>query len=193
MTNSSGIDDPPTSLFTGRHCCLSLGSALEALDPAYFGFVMSTGIVSISFFGWVRPDCRAVAGGVQHRLLRVVACAVHRSNRGVSQKHAGRSTEPRPTLGHADLHRCHEYRRGSVSAVLRYCRGGGRDVGVTIVATPLLLYYLFVTEIIGAGKAGVSERIDGAFLLVIVCMQSLAVLGGCSPNHWRGMGTRSCC
>jgi len=64
---------------------------------------------------------------------------------------------------------------------------------VTIVATPLLLYYLFVTEIIGAGKAGVSERIDGAFLLVIVCMQSLAVLGGLLAEPLAGMGTRSCC
>jgi len=48
----------------------------------------------------------------------------------------------------------------------------------TVVATPLLLYYLFGTEIVGARKADVSERIDGAFLLVIVCMQSLAILGG---------------
>jgi len=59
---------------------------------------------------------------------------------------------------------------------------------VTIVATPLLLYYLFVTEIIGAGKAGVSERIDGAFLLVIVCMQSLAVLGGLLAEPLAGYG-----
>jgi len=49
MTNSSGIDDPPTSVH-GETLAASLGSALEALDPAYFGFVMSTGIVSISFF-----------------------------------------------------------------------------------------------------------------------------------------------
>lgn len=48
MTNSSGIDDPPTS--DGETLAASLGSALEALNPAYFGFVMSTGIVSISFF-----------------------------------------------------------------------------------------------------------------------------------------------
>lgn len=48
----------------------------------------------------------------------------------------------------------------------------------TVVATPLLLYYLFATEVIGARKVEVSERIDGAFLLVIVCMQSLAILGG---------------
>jgi tellurite resistance protein TehA-like permease len=49
---------------------------------------------------------------------------------------------------------------------------------LAVVMTPLLLYYLFVTEFIGAGKADVRERIDGAFLLVIVCMQSLAILGG---------------
>ena len=48
----------------------------------------------------------------------------------------------------------------------------------TVVTTPLLLYYLFATEFIGARKTAVSERINGAFLLVIVCMQSLAVLGG---------------
>jgi len=45
-----------------------------------------------------------------------------------------------------------------------------------------------VTEIIGAGKAGVSERIDGAFLLVIVCMQSLAVLGGLLAEPLAGYG-----
>jgi len=49
---------------------------------------------------------------------------------------------------------------------------------VTVVATPALLYYLFGTEFIGVEKSAVSERIDGAFLLVIVCMQSLAILGG---------------
>ena len=48
----------------------------------------------------------------------------------------------------------------------------------TVVVTPVLLYYLFAIEFIGARKAAVSDRIDGAFLLVIVCMQSLAVLGG---------------
>ena len=156
----------------------SLTDALHELDPAYFGLVMSTGIVSIAFrelgvqtVSWPLAVFNLVCYAL---LLSLVAFKV--------------ALFPRRVI--ADL-RDPERHWGTLTFIVATDTVGAQfvlffDVAeiaillwlMTVVTTPLLLYYLFVTEFIGARKAAVSERIDGAFLLVIVCMQSLAVLGG---------------
>jgi len=176
MTDSSETRSSPASdrsSVAGR-----VAAAIETLDPAYFGFVMSTGIVSIAFSELDIPVvARPLAAfNVLCYALLLALFAV----RAVSF--------PERTL--ADL-RDRNRHWGTLTFIvatntvgiqfLTFFDALGVAValwGVTVAATPPLLYYLFATEVIGAGKADVSERIDGAFLLVIVCMQSLAVLGG---------------
>jgi len=175
-------DDPPRSEGTmgkpGNAGSASLAAALETLDPAYFGFVMSTGIVSIAFrelgVGAVAWPLVVFNVGCYALLLVLFGARV-----GL---YPGRVA--------ADL-RDRERHWGTLTFIVATNTVGVQfltffdavrvAVGlwlVTVVATPLLLYYLFATEVIGARKTDVSERIDGAFLLVIVCMQSLAILGG---------------
>ncbi|WP_434523131.1 tellurite resistance/C4-dicarboxylate transporter family protein [Halorubrum sp. AS12] len=187
MTNSSGIDDRSTSV-NRETLAASLGSALKILDPAYFGFVMSTGIVSISFF--------ELGITIIARPLAVFNVACYALLLALFAVRA--AAFPKRTL--ADL-RNRDRHWGTLTFIVATNTIGVQfllffDIvavaaamwGVTVVATPLLLYYLFVTEIIGTGKAGVSERIDGAFLLVIVWMQSLAVLGGLLAEPLAGYG-----
>ncbi|WP_435064351.1 tellurite resistance/C4-dicarboxylate transporter family protein [Halobaculum sp. EA56] len=151
---------------------------IETFDHAYFGLVMSTGIVSIAFR---ELGIDAVAWPLA--LLNVACYALLV---GVLAARVG--LFPGRVL--ADL-RDRDRHWGALTFVV-----GTNTVGVQlltfldaartaaalwiamVVATPLLLYYLFGTEFVGAAKPAVSERIDGAFLLVIVCMQSLAILGG---------------
>jgi len=166
----------------------TLGSALEALDPAYFGFVMSTGIVSIAFFELAVPVVALplAAFNVACYALLLALFAVRTA------------AFPRRTL--ADL-RDRDRHWGTLTFIVATDTVGVQFLlffdavsvaaalwAATVVATPPLLYYLFATEVIGAGKADVSERIDGAFLLVIVCMQSLAVLGGLLAEPLAGYG-----
>jgi tellurite resistance protein TehA-like permease len=187
MTNSSGIDDRPNSV-NRETLAASLSSALEALNPAYFGFVMSTGIVSISFFELGVP--------IVARPLAVFNVACYELLLALFAVRI--LAFPKRTL--ADL-RNRDRHWGTLTFIVATNTVGIQFLlffdtvavavamwGVTVVATPLLLYYLFATEIIGARKAGVSERIDGAFLLVIVCMQSLAVLGGLLAEPLAGYG-----
>ncbi len=155
-----------------------LGAALRELDPAYFGLVMSTAIVSIAF--------RELGVSAVARPLAVLSAACYALLIGLF---AVRTVSfPRRML--ADL-RDRQRHWGSLTFAVATNTVGTVLLlffdavhvaaalwGVAVVATPALLYYLFATEIVGAEKAAVSERIDGAFLLVIVCMQSLAVLGG---------------
>ena len=151
---------------------------LRELDPAYFGLVMSTGIVSIAFLelgiGMVSWPLAAFTVACYALLVILFAVKVGAFPRRVA----------------AEL-RDRERHWGTLTFVV-----GTNTVGTvfvlffdataiatvlwltTSVATPVLLYYLFATEFVGARKKAVSERVDGAFLLVIVCMQSLAVLGG---------------
>jgi len=162
MTNSIRNRRPPTCSFTGRHCCLSV--ALEALDPAYFGFVASTGIVPTSSSSCVLIVARSLA------VFNIACYALLLALFTVRT-----AAFPKCTL--ADL-RNRDRHWGTLTFIAATNTVGVQfrcssipsrwrpRCGVTIVATPLLLYYLFVTEIIGAGKAGVSERIDGAFLLI---------------------------
>jgi len=156
----------------------SLATVLEGLDPAYFGFAMSTGIVSIAF-----------------RELGVVAVAWPLAVFNVGCYALlvglfGARIVLYPERVAADL-RDRERHWGTLTFVVATNTVGAQFVLffdripvavalwlTTVLATPLLLYYLFATQVIGARKADVSERIDGAFLLVIVCMQSLAILGG---------------
>jgi len=168
-------DGPPP---TADSTATSVADAVETLDPAYFGFVMSTGIVSIAF--------RELGVEVIALPLAVFNVACYLLLVGLFAARVALF----PGRVAADL-RDRERHWGTLTFIV-----GTNTVGVqlvtffdavqaatalwalTSVATPLLLYYLFGTEIIGARKQAVSERIDGAFLLVIVCMQSLAILGG---------------
>jgi tellurite resistance protein TehA-like permease len=151
---------------------------LEELDPAYFGFVMSTGIISIAFHGLGADRIAGVLGiiTVVSFSLLLVLFAVR------VVRYPGRMARD---LRDRDRH------WGSLTFLVATNTVGAQlltlewAIGlapvlwvVTIVGTPLLLYYLFGTEFVGARKVSVRERIDGAFLLVIVCMQSLAILGG---------------
>jgi len=176
MTESRDGDDASSG--SDRVGATSLREAFETLDPAYFGLVMSTGIVSIAFrelgveaVAWplavFNVGCYALLAGLFGARLavhpgRVVAELNDR------ERHWGTLTfvVGTNTVG---------------TQALLFFDAVGVAVALwltTVVATPLLLYYLFATEVVGARKTDVSERIDGAFLLVIVCMQSLAILGG---------------
>ncbi|GAA0516686.1 Tellurite resistance protein TehA [Halorubrum aquaticum] len=171
----SAPDDPSVS--DERSVTARLGRAIETLDPAYFGFVMSTGIVSVAFrelgvAAVARPLYVLTVGG--YGLLLLFAARLTRFPERVladlrdRERHWGTLTfvVATNTVGVQLL----VFSEATAAAAALWA--------TTVVATPLLLYYLFATEIVGARKADVSERIDGAFLLVIVCMQSLAVLGG---------------
>jgi tellurite resistance protein TehA-like permease len=162
----------------GASTASSVGDALETLDPAYFGFVMSTGIVSIAF-----RELGVEAVAVPLAVFNVACYALLVGLFAVR-------VALFPDQVAADL-RDRERHWGTLTFIVATNTVGTQllfffdAVGaatalwvVTMLATPLLLYYLFGTEIVGEGKRDVSERIDGAFLLVIVCMQSLAILGG---------------
>jgi tellurite resistance protein TehA-like permease len=166
----SGTDGSPTAD--------SLGAAIETLDPAYFGFVMSTGIVSIAFrelgidavalpLAVFNVGCYGLLVGLFATRTALFPGRVAADLRD-RQRHWGTLTfvVATNTVGMQLLAFFDAVRVGAVLWV------------ATSVVTPLLLYYLFGTEIVGARKQAVSERVDGAFLLVIVCMQSLAILGG---------------
>ncbi|MDZ5809756.1 tellurite resistance/C4-dicarboxylate transporter family protein [Halorubrum sp. AD140] len=170
-TNGATTDERPS--VGGR-----LNGALRALDPAYFGLVMSTGIVSIAFLELgvptvARPLAVFNVGCYALLLALFAAKAVAFPERMLADlrdrnRHWGALTfvVATNTVGVQVL----LFSDGVAVAAALW--------GVTAVVTPALLYYLFATEFIGSGKTDVSERVDGAFLLVIVCMQSLAVLGG---------------
>ncbi|MFC7139063.1 tellurite resistance/C4-dicarboxylate transporter family protein [Halosimplex aquaticum] len=171
-------DQVPESEATGPATTESLARALRGLDPAYFGLVMSTGIVSIAFreLGVEAVSLPLAAFNVGCYVLLLVLFGAR----------LGRY----PDRVLADL-RDRERHWGTLTFVVATNTVGVQSLVffdavavaaglwlTTVVATPLLLYYLFATEVVGPSEVGVSERIDGAFLLVIVCMQSLAVLGG---------------
>lgn len=155
-----------------------VGAALRDIDPAYFGLVMSTGIVSVAF--------RELGVSAVSRPLAILSVACYALLLGLFSIR----TVSFPDRTFADL-RDRQRHWGSLTFVVATntvgvvfldffdaVRAAAALWGVAVVATPALLYYLFATEIVGTRKRAVSERIDGAFLLVIVCMQSLAVLGG---------------
>lgn len=187
MTDSS---EPGGALGAGgTSIAARIGTAIEALDPAYFGFVMSTGIVSIAFS---ELDVAAVARPLA--AFNVACYALLLALFAVRT-----AAFPERTL--ADL-RDRDRHWGTLTFIVATNTVGVQFLtffdaavvaaalwGATVVAAPLLLYYLFATEFIGAGKVDVSERIDGAFLLVIVCMQSLAVLGGLLTDTLAGYGS----
>lgn len=156
----------------------SLAEAIETLDPAYFGFVMSTGIVSIAFrelgvmaVAWplaiLTVGCYALL-----LILFAIRSLLHPGQMAAdlrdSTRHWGTLTfiVATNTVGVQSLF---------------FFEAVGPAIALwltTVFATPLFLYYLFTVEFIGPQRLKVSERIDGAILLVIVCMQSLAILGG---------------
>jgi len=174
MTGSEPATDPPAAESPSSR----VARAVETLDPAYFGFVMATGIVALSFLtlgiGAVAWPLAAVTVGGYAVLLGLFAVRVGWVPRRVladlrdRRRHWGALTfvVATNTVGVVAVRFADAL---GVAAVLWLAAA---------VLTPLLLYSLFATEVIGAAKAGVSERVDGAFLLVVVCLQSLAVLGG---------------
>ncbi|WP_136718368.1 tellurite resistance/C4-dicarboxylate transporter family protein [Halorientalis salina] len=175
MTDSRDEPEPPIA--TDRSTAARVSDAVELLDPAYFGFVMSTGIVSIAF--------RELGIDVVAWPLTLLTIGSYVLLLGLF----GARLKVFPGRFVADL-RDREKHWGTLTCIVATNTVGIQAIIFfeavqvaailwlsTVVATPLLLYYLFATEIIGANKADVSERIDGAFLLVIVCLQSLAILG----------------
>jgi tellurite resistance protein TehA-like permease len=161
----------------GESHARSVGETLAALDPAYFGLVMSTGIVSIAF--------RELGVAAVAWPLAVFNVACYVLLVGLFAVRLGLY----PSRFVADL-RDRERHWGTLTFVVATNTVGVQFVSffdaasvaaalwlAMVVATPLLLYYLFLTEFVGELKTAVSERIDGAFLLVVVCMQSLAILG----------------
>jgi tellurite resistance protein TehA-like permease len=183
VTGEANGDARPTDAAdAGRRGTSAVAAALRGLDPAYFGLVMSTGIVSIAFrelgvesVAWplaaFNVACYAVLVG-----LFAVRLALY------------------PGRFASDL-RDRERHWGTLTFVVATNTVGAQFVSffdaavpaaalwlAMVVATPLLLYFLFFTEFVGDRKTAVSERIDGAFLLVVVCMQSLAVLGALLSN-----------
>jgi len=155
-----------------------VADGIRTLDPAYFGFVMSTGIISIAF--------RALEIDVVALPLAVFNVACYLGLLGLTAARV--AVFPGAVV--ADL-RDSDTHWGTLTFLV-----GTNTVGAqlvlffdlveaaavlwlaTAVLTPLLLYYLFGTEFVGSWDDGVPERIDGAFLLTVVCMQSLAILGG---------------
>jgi tellurite resistance protein TehA-like permease len=164
----------------------SVDDALADLDPAYFGLVMSTGIVSVAF-----RDLGVAAVAWPLAVFNVVCYALLV---GLFAVRLGRY----PGRFVADL-RDRQRHWGTLTFVVATNTVGVQFVSfldatgvatvlwlATVVVTPVLLYYLFLTEFVGELKAAVSERIDGAFLLVVVCMQSLAVLGAALSDSMGG-------
>jgi len=163
-----------------------VGDALRGLDPAYFGLVMSTGIVAVAFrelgvaaVAWplaaLTLACYALLVGLfAVRLARYPGR--FRADLGDRQRHWGTLTfvVATNTVG---VQFVSFFDAPGVAAALWLAM---------VVATPLLLYYLFFTEVVGEAETAVSERIDGAFLLVVVCVQSLAVLGALLPTALSG-------
>ena len=160
--------------------------ALRDLDPAYFGLVMSTGIVSIAF--------RELGVDTVAWPLAVFNVACYALLVGLFAVRLARYSDRFA----ADL-RDRQRHWGTLTFVVATNTVGVQFVAffdateaaaalwlAMVVATPLLLYYLFLTEFVGELKAAVSERIDGAFLLVVVCMQSLAVLGAVLSDSLAG-------
>lgn len=155
-----------------------LREAVRTLDPAYFGLVMSTGIISLAFRS-LGIDGVAVP-------LAVFNVAVYAGLLVATAARVGLF----PGAVHADL-RDADTHWGTLTFIVGTNTVGAQLVQffglvsvatalwlVTVLATPALLYYLFVTEFVGSWPDRVAERIDGAFLLTVVCMQSLAILGG---------------
>lgn len=155
----------------------TFADALKALDPAYFGFIMSTGILSIAFheLGIDTVAWSLTILNISWYILFVGLFGIRTvlyPNRVVadlrdSERHWGTLTfiVATNTVGIELL----SFFDAVVAATALWF--------TMVIITPVLLYYLFMTEIIGVRKVSVSERINGAFLLVIVCMQSLAILG----------------
>ena len=170
----------------GGPTATAVGDALADLDPAYFGLVMSTGIVSVAF--------RELGVGAVAWPLAVFTVACYALLVGLFAVRLARF----PARFVADL-RDPDRHWGTLTVVVATNTVGVQAVAffdapgaaaalwlAAVVAAPLLLYYLFLTEFVGQHRAGVSERIDGAFLLAVVCVQSLAVLGAALADSLSG-------
>jgi len=163
-----------------------VGDALRDLDPAYFGLVMSTGIVAVAFrelgVAAVAWPLAALTLACYALLVGLFAARVarypdrFRADLGDRQRHWGTLTfvVATNTVG---VQVVSFFDAAAVAAALWLAM---------VAATPLLLYYLLFTEVVGEAETAVSERIDGAFLLVVVCVQSLAVLGALLPTALSG-------
>ncbi|WP_225336536.1 tellurite resistance/C4-dicarboxylate transporter family protein [Halomicrobium urmianum] len=162
---------------SGSSAVDSLADALRTLDPAYFGLAMSTGIVSIAFRG-LGVEAVALPLSVFNVGCYALLVALF-----------GAKTARFPGTVLADLRNSKRH-WGTLTFVVATNTVGTQLVlffdevtaaailwSTTVVATPVLLYYLFAVEIVGPRESAARERVDGAFLLAIVCMQSLAVLG----------------
>ena len=163
-------------------------TSLENFFPGYFALVMATGIVSIGLFLW---DYTALAGIflwvniIFYALLWVILAMrivkypvmvwndLHHSARGV--------TFLTLVAGNNVL--------GSQVAVIT----GRMDIALAIWITgfilwALLLYTFFLVNILKEPKPTLEQSISGAWLLIVVATESVAVLGAIIANsssfHW---------
>jgi tellurite resistance protein TehA-like permease len=184
MTDDGPARDAPRS----PSATASLAGTLGGLDPAYFGLVMSTGIVAIAFDGlgvgavsWpltvFNVGCYALLV-VLFSLKVVLFPGEVVADLRDRQRHWGTLT----------------FVVATNTVGVQFLQSGATVLAVVlwltaVVVTPPLLYYLFFTEFVGTRKAAISERIDGAFLLTVVCLQSLAVLGGTLSAEFPAYGS----
>jgi len=162
----------------------SLEAAIRRLDPAYFGLVMSTGIVSIAFHDLGRSAIAVVLAVFNVACFAVllalfaVRIALYPANLYADLWDSGR-------------------RWGTLTFVVGTNTVGAQFIVffewplaatalwlLTTVLTPVLLYYLFVTAFVGRWDSSIDDRVSGALLLSVVCMQSLAILGGLLSDVW---------
>lgn len=163
-------------------------TSLENFFPGYFALVMATGIVSIGLFLWHYVWLAEMFlvlnvifyGGLWIILiLRITRYPVivwndlHHSARGV--------TFLTLVAGNNVL--------GSEVAIIT----GRMDIALVIWVTgfilwALLLYTFFLVNILKEPKPSLEQSINGAWLLIVVATESVAVLGAIiansSPLHW---------
>jgi tellurite resistance protein TehA-like permease len=163
-------------------------TSLENFFPGYFALVMATGIVSIGLYLWKFPALATVFLWLNIffyallwviLVLRIVKYPVvvwndlHHSARGV--------TFLTLVAGNNVL--------GSQVAIIT----GRMDIALVFwiagfVLWALLLYTFFLVNIMKEPKPTLSQSINGAWLLIVVATESVAVLGAIiansSPYHW---------
>jgi len=163
-------------------------TSLESFFPGYFALVMATGIVSIGSFLWKYvwlAELFLVLNVIFYVLLWVILILriikypvvvwndLHHSARGV--------TFLTLVAGNNVL--------GSEVALIT----GRMDIALVLWITglvlwALLLYTFFLVNILKEPKPSLEQSISGAWLLIVVATESVAVLGAIiansSPYHW---------
>lgn len=165
-----------------------VATSLENFFPGYFALVMATGIVSIGMFLWKYAWLAGIFLGLNVffylllwiiLILRIVKYPLvvwndlHHSARGV--------TFLTLVAGNNVL--------GSQVAIIT----GRMDIALVLwiagfVLWALILYTFFLVNILKEPKPSLQQSINGAWLLIVVATESVAVLGAIIANsssyHW---------